>query len=259
MNPSLVDCFQNMSIRKGDTFHPQSNTSQSNFWDPLEARATTTPSAIRSTTSPESLEDLLIGSGDRRVADLLERVDKAVKQNSPTALGNILSEPEVLPLPKLTVTEPSQDAPQRTRSRHHSHSSDSGLGSSIADSGEIDAKITTGTSMEHIKSQEHPSQNTNDLTVSHVSSSDTIQSLSGISNEERGLSKYAAEQIHKHIVQPILREESLKEFHELIESVPTRIGDKEIKNLRDLEKTLIFLAPVSPRICDSADRVVAHL
>ena len=32
-------------------------------------------------------------------------------------------------------------------------------------------------------------------------------------NEERGLSKYAAEQIHKHIVQPILREDSLKEFH----------------------------------------------
>jgi hypothetical protein len=32
--------------------------------------------------------------------------------------------------------------------------------------------------------------------------------------------------------------------------VPLRIGDKEIKTLRDLEKTLIFLAPVSPRIWD---------
>ena len=68
-------------------------------------------------------------------------------------------------------------------------------------------------------------------------------------SEERGLSKYASEQIHKHIIVPILREEALKEFHSLIKSVPERIGSKEIKNLRDLEKTLIFLAPVSDSSC----------
>ena len=61
------------------------------------------------------------------------------------------------------------------------------------------------------------------------------------------MSKYASEQIHKHIIVPILREEDLKEFHSLIKSVPERIGNNEIKNLRDLEKTLIFLAPVSER------------
>lgn len=39
--------------------------------------------------------------------------------------------------------------------------------------------------------------------------------------------------------------------------MPSRIGDKDIKNLRDLEKTLIFLAPVSPRVRVS-DRAFAH-
>lgn len=75
--------------------------------------------------------------------------------------------------------------------------------------------------------------------------------MSGISaaTEQRGLSKYASEQIHKYIVKPILRENALKDFHPLIESVPERIGNKEIKNLRDLEKTLIFLAPVSHGGC----------
>lgn len=76
----------------------------------------------------------------------------------------------------------------------------------------------------------------------------SFSSISDASDDERGLSKYAAEQIHKHIVKPILREESLKEFHDLIKTVPERIGDKEIRNLRDLEKTLIFLAPVSSHV-----------
>lgn len=84
-------------------------------------------------------------------------------------------------------------------------------------------------------------------TLMHNTASPTKESFTGISvaTEQRGLSKYACQQIHKHIVKPILAEENLKEFHPLIKDVPGRIGKKEIKNLRDLEKTLIFLAPVS--------------
>ena len=72
-----------------------------------------------------------------------------------------------------------------------------------------------------------------------------MSSISDAADEERGLSKYAADQIHKHIVRPILEEAALKEFHPLIKAVPTRIGNKQIKTLRDLEKTLLFLAPAS--------------
>lgn len=128
-----------MSIRKGDTFHPTSNATKSSFWDPLELRAKTPSMPERSSTSPQSLEDLLIGAGERRVVDLLTRVDQAVAADSKVALANVLSDPEVLPVPTLTVTSDA-DAPLKTRTRHHSHSSDSGIGSSIADSTEtIDA------------------------------------------------------------------------------------------------------------------------
>lgn len=90
---------------------------------------------------------------------------------------------------------------------------------------------------------------------------DNTESLARISaaTQQKGLSKYACEQIHKHIVKPILREQALKEFHPLVQEVPSRIGNKDIKNLRDLEKTLIFLAPVShSRIRPASDRAFAH-
>jgi len=244
---SLVDCFQSMSIRKGDTFHPTTDAGKSSsFWDPLEAKTKTPSMPERSSTSPQSLEDLLLGHGERRIADLLTRVDKAVAANSTNALKHVLSDPEVLPVPVLTVTEP--DATQKTRTRHHSHSSDSGIGSSIADSTEIiDAPGAKS--------------------VARTAPSEGGQSLSSISDaaddDERGLSKYAADQIHKHIIQPILAEAALKEFHPLIKAVPKRIGNKQIKTLRDLEKTLLFLAPdysVSPskylHFCERTIRVL---
>ncbi|KJX94154.1 zinc finger transcription factor ace1 like protein [Zymoseptoria brevis] len=248
--PSLVDSFQNMSIRKGDTFHPQTNTSQSSFWDPLESRARTPSMPSRSATSPQSLEDLLVGSGERRVAELFEKVDRAIAANSRIALGNVLSEPEVLPLPNFAVGE--AEATGTPLARRHSHTSDSGLGSSVADSVDSTSSGKGSTESAH--------------TVTAARQSPASRSLSEISDaceEERGLSKYAAEQIHKYIIKPILREDSLKEFHELIKTVPERIGDKEIKNLRDLEKTLIFLAPDysrSPskylRFCERTIRVL---
>lgn len=66
------------------------------------------------------------------------------------------------------------------------------------------------------------------------------------------LSQFAVEQIHRYLVKPILNEPALKDFHRLIAQVPKRIGDRQITNLRDLEKTLIFLAPVSLLWCRSS-------
>ena len=241
MTPSLIDSFQNMSLRKGDTFHPTANTGNNDFWDPLESRAVSPPMPPRSTTCPKSLEDLLIGAGERRAAELLARVDKAVETQSKLALGHILTEPEVLPLPTFMVRETTVEEGPVGKARRHSHTSDSGIGTSVAGSEEFaSAKTSTG--------EWNPAYSRLALMCDLASPSTTVnQSFSGISvaTEERGLSKYASEQIHKHIVKPILHEEALKEFHPLIKSVPSRIGKKEIKNLRDLEKTLIFLAPVS--------------
>jgi hypothetical protein len=141
MTPSLIDSFQKMNIRKGDTFH-HSNDSQ-DVWDPLESSM---PKAARSTTCPKSLEDLLIGAGERRAAELLQRVDKAIAANSKLALGAALSDPEVLPIPTFMVSSiPEEDAATlkvRPDLRRNSHSSDSGIGSSVADSDCVSLKST---------------------------------------------------------------------------------------------------------------------
>lgn len=60
------------------------------------------------------------------------------------------------------------------------------------------------------------------------------------------LSEYACRQIQKYIILPIVRENSLKDFHPLVLGIPYRVGRKEITCLRDLEKVLLWLAPVSP-------------
>lgn len=257
---TLLDSFSKMDIRKGETFHPSTNTSKSSFWDPLE-RATSPPTPMRSSTSPKSLEDLLIGAGERRISELLNRVDKAVAANSRIALSNVLSDPEVLPLPAITVDEVSSEQwTSQARTRHHSHSSDSGIGSSIADSSEPSpaAKRAARTCTYDLPKPTKEMLTPPKATRGRSPGSQSFSSISEAADEERGLSKYAAEQIHKYIIKPILLEESLKEFHGLIESVPARIGGKEIKNLRDLEKTLIFLAPVSPSIHSCPNGAVTY-
>lgn len=55
----------------------------------------------------------------------------------------------------------------------------------------------------------------------------------------------ACKQIERLVLAPILREERLKPFHPLVHSVPQRIAGREIGCLRDLEKTLLWLTPVS--------------
>lgn len=150
MTPSLIDSFQAMSLRKGDTFHNPPTSNKNAIWDPLESKTQSPSMPLRSTTCPKSLEDLLIGAGERRAAELLARVDKAIATQSKLALGHVLSEPEVLPVPSFMLDQTSLEedaAPQKTRTRvhRHSHSSDSGIGSSVAGSTDsVDAKTTTG-------------------------------------------------------------------------------------------------------------------
>ncbi|KAF1808385.1 hypothetical protein P152DRAFT_405635, partial [Eremomyces bilateralis CBS 781.70] len=67
------------------------------------------------------------------------------------------------------------------------------------------------------------------------------------------LSSPAQQHIDRLILKPIKAEAGLQEFHPLIDDIPRRIGSGEISNLRDLEKVLILLAPVSPHtiLCGS--------
>ena len=241
LSSALIDSFQGMSLRKGDTFHP---TAKNVLWDPLH-QCTFAPA--RSTTCPKSLEDLLEGPGARRTEELFARVDKAIATQSRLALGAALSEPEELPVPRLMLDRPTLEA----HAQRHSHSSDSGLGSSVAGSDEELAKATGEAALHFAYSLalfDRGADTFTDIDSPVMLSTDHTS----VSTEERGLSDYACRQIQDNIIDPILQEKALKEFHGLIKSVPRRIGDKAIRNLRDLEKTLIFLAPVSYGICTSA-------
>ncbi|KAF1839915.1 zinc finger transcription factor ace1 [Cucurbitaria berberidis CBS 394.84] len=197
----------------------------------------------RSPTSTESLEELLQDSSVRRVANLLKDFDKKIAgHRAASATGaNILNDPEVLPVPSFVLDNATLDStpmdidskPSVVEQNPHEHASDSGLGSSISGSKYDDACTRRSSVRESINTS---------VSSTHSAVTRSFSAL-GASEEKHTLGEYACKQIHDTIIKPILAEESLKDFHPLIKDVPRRIGEKNICNLRDLEKTLIFLAP----------------
>jgi hypothetical protein len=200
----------------------------------------------RSPTDTERLEQLVQESiqdpSVRRVTNLLNDIEaKIAGQKSSAATSNILSDPEVFPVPSLFLDNAVLDhtpmeidsKPSAQESSPHDHASDSGLGSSVSGSRYDDIRSRRSSVRESISSS---------ISSTHSAVTRSFSAL-GASEEGHTLGEYACKQIHDSIVKPILAEESLKDFHSLIKDVPRRIGEKNIRNLRDLEKTLIFLAP----------------
>ncbi|KAF2109485.1 hypothetical protein BDV96DRAFT_651917 [Lophiotrema nucula] len=195
----------------------------------------------RSPTSTDDLEGLMNDASVQRVANFLKDIDKKIAGHR-SALGSasILHDREVLPLPSFILDNARMDStpmdidskPAVVERNPHEHASDSGLGSSISGSKYDDSRSTARESI------------STSVTSSHAAITRSFSAL-GASDEKHTLGEYACKQIHDLIIKPILKEESLKDFHPLIKDVPRRIGEKNISNLRDLEKTLIFLAPVS--------------
>ena len=208
----------------------------------------------RSPTSTESLEELIHDAGVQRVANLLKDFDKKIAGHKSAA--GILTDREVLPLPsflldntRLDSTPMDIDSKPTVQERStHDHASDSGLGSSIGskDGKDQSPVVSKSRSSDILKGDRFTSRGSisTSVTSSHSAITRSFTAL-GASEEKHALGEYACKAIHDHIIKPILAEDSLKDFHPLINDVPRRIGEKNISNLRDLEKTLIFLAPVS--------------
>jgi hypothetical protein len=265
-----------MTLRKSQTFNARTSIS-TDLGSPV-AHARYMPK--RSPTSPKSLEDLinegeLIAAHTSDVAKLLKQFDDKISGLAPVdGNASILSEKDVLAVPsfmvqQVNVPEPMDIDPKPVIVDHH-HDSDSGLGSSVASSTignivpttiVIDNKDPTTMASITDMYKEHASRRSRgsarSITSTHSTITPSASSLGSTQRHQHFLSKDAIRHIKKQIVQPILDEESLKEFHPLIEDIPRRIGARFISNLRDLEKTLFFLAPVSPGILDSV-RAIAH-
>ncbi|KAF2754177.1 hypothetical protein EJ05DRAFT_151131 [Pseudovirgaria hyperparasitica] len=250
-SPQMTPLNTSSPFYKSGTFHSPSN-GFSELCNPI-VNAAFMPK--RSSTSVESLEELLEDAGVRRVTNLIEQFDRTLASGSSpsSSEGSILSDREVLPVPSFvldhtSMDEDNMDLDVKPVQTDHHHASDSGIGSSLDGSNNEERTGLRSSTRRSVAS-------TTSTNYSAVTRS--FSALGSKSAAERSLSSSAIRNIKDKIIKPILAENSLKDFHPLIADVPHRIGSKDISNLRDLEKTLIFLAPVST-ITVLSECAIAH-
>ncbi len=240
-----------MSLPKSYTFHT-SNSLSSDLCKPVDD-CFFMPK--RSNTDHNLLQDL-INYVDRNLTGIPPSPAPSASPN------NFLDERNVDPLPSVVLQHSvaNQDAmdidvqptPPFVPSDDHHHASDSGLGSSIQDGPKrgmpppADPSVLTLPYLTDFYKDQHRSKAATGNTFTH---SAVTQSVSAVGQDEtdgrRGMSPHGYDVIVEQIVRHILKDGSLKEFHPLVKEIPERMRVKIIANLRDLEKTLVFLAPVS--------------
>jgi uncharacterized C2H2 Zn-finger protein len=224
-----------MTLRKGATFHsptsPSASSAAGDFVPPTLTRS-------------QSAFDDVVDASRRRIAMTLNDIDEALSKASlsdksprpkplrdtslPVPRGFL--EPPVVD-PAMNKQEPERRVlrPRSVR-RTRNHASDSGIGSSV---------VSTNDKAGAADSTKKPQASA--LTRSAASS--TTAMLPSLSHR-------AVNRIREHTLRPLLEKPTLKEFEPIVLDVPRRIRSKEIICLRDLEKTLIFMAPVSRLLTD---------
>ena len=253
-------------LKKSATFHsPKSPSSEEDpiVNIPLLSR--------RSPTSSSALEDA-VAANEERVSQYLAGLDRSLSGLEDFAADKSdIVRPEENPVPHFmlaaAVSEDHMDidSPIKKEVRHHRHSSDSGLGTSVTsdsvqsreDAGKHDSScmacvVETQT---HIKAAQFLADFRKSVPI--LNNSRTGINGTATTNTQHTLSAYACRQIQKHLIYPILKEETLKSFHPLVTGIPIRVGRKEITCLRDLEKVLLYLAPVSDFVF-AWERSLAH-
>lgn len=239
---NVLSLKTNNILRKGATFHsptsPASSVSDTTF----------TPQLPRA----QSHLDDVVDANRRRMALTLNEFDEALAKTEQLSLSPKPSKTKSLrdtslPVPRgfldLPVVDPkmAKEAERRVlrprsvrRSRHHA--SDSGLGTSVASTNEKRAAVD---SKKEVKTK---------MTASAIT-----RSAAAASTMEKlpSLSPRAVNRIHEHILRPLRAKPTLKEFEPIVLEIPRKIRSKEIICLRDLEKTLIFMAPVSQLLTDN--------
>lgn len=221
------------NLRKGATFHspttPPSSPPASTFKVPSLPRRSQT-----------NLDDV-VGAHRRKAAMTISQFEHTLMAADSTHPSSGPFRDDSLPIPRgvlshsiadNTMSEKSTPMvperrvlhPRRRSSRHHD--SDSGLGTSLDTASQKKDAVSSG--------------------VSTINRS--VVSFNGESVPR--LSERAIHRIHEHTLGPLLAAGSLKEFRPIVHDCPRRIQENQIVCLRDLEKTLIFMAPVSQILKD---------
>ena len=257
-------------LRKGATFHNPPSPVSDHFIVPCLPRRSQT-----------SLEDV-VEAHKRRVALTLGDIDRglsAVDLGAPTPTTQNFRD-DSLPVPQGFLNHTVDTNRRETRStmspiasqsdfsigrgslrpRRHSrrqsthHASDSGLGSSIMSASSEKRGVAAAGGLTCLTDEQGAKSTVSASAITrsaapHRSSQDT----------QPRLSERATNKIHEFILKPLLATPSLKDFHPIVADCPRRINEKEIVCLRDLEKTLMFMAPVSDiHNDDDAVRAFTH-
>ena len=257
-----------LPLKKSATFHSPKSPSSDD--DPT---LNISLLSRRSPTCPRALENA-IAAGEQRIAQLLGSVDRSLSGlESFSADSQDTAKQDDAPVPRFmlrprtgeadcmdidTTSMDTSSLKTERRTSHNRHTSDSGLGSSVSSAEEslsvghagmrllpIDVEPTP------IKTHITPANKVNDfnntspITVTEVQSGINGSNVGAQTSAQHVLSAYACKQIQNHLIVPILKEGELKAFHSLVKSIPYRVGKKEITCLRDLEKIVLYLAPVS--------------
>lgn len=227
------------SLRKGATFHsPTSPTSS------LDDALTAAPPSLR--RSQTNLDDV-VDAHCRRMALIVDDIDKSLANINLVSPKTKSFRDDSLPVPRgflnLPVVDPAMAKEKsketerrilrpRTRRSSRHHESDSGLGTSVAPTTETEPATTA-------------SKKASAITRSAANtSSATMEKLPALSSK-------AVNRIHEHVLRPLRAKPALKDFEPIVLDIPRRIREKEIICLRDLEKTLIFMAPVSHSLTET--------
>jgi hypothetical protein len=288
------------SLTKSATFHapltPPAESSHPIVAAPaLPRRAQTCSKALEEVVASReqrmaalisSIDNNLPGSGPSRQS--VPTTDPGEELPLPRGVLDTAADLERMDTPALRRTTPRRQQ-QLTR---HDPSSDSGLGSSVSVSvttsshrGKVlgsctyppaarrravdvaNASPVTAINLPRTRSGQKSNAMASETSSSSRGLSAITRSHSALVPSSRdahdSLSGHAAAQIQKLVLSPILRRQFLRDFHPLLRDVPRRIQTKEILCLRDLEKTLLLLAPVSGRLpldeSDLADGVSSML
>ncbi|KAM7210252.1 zinc finger transcription factor ace1 [Rhypophila decipiens] len=212
----------NMVLRKGATFHSPTTPPAS---PEIEFRPPPLPRR-----SQTNLDDV-IDSHRRRVALALDDIDRCLTVKEPASPTSPKTfRDNSLPIPRGVLNhtldssimgkEPEVERRvlrPRTRRTSRHHESDSGLGTSIVSSIEKTVKTSA-------------------VTRSAAARATTITS-------PKTLSTRSTNRILEHTLKPLLAKPAFKDFHPLVLECPKKIQEREIVCLRDVEKTLLLLAP----------------
>lgn len=250
-SPNELSLKTTMVLHKGATFHSPSRPVSSSVFSP--------PSLAR---AQSDLDDVL-DAHRRRVALELDSIDRTLasihistKTNKNTKSKTALSSSNValnstFCIPKAVLDHATvsrarsvdqrrvlQPRSVNRRSSNRHHGSDSGLGSSVASTD----NNTVGKSAKRTSSVQAAA-----VTRSAASTSSATDLLTS-------LSPRATNRIYEHTVKPLLAKPAFKVFHPLLLECTTKINKRDIVCLRDVEKTILLLAPVSTLFFDSGLR-----